>query len=98
MVRDQVSKGDEVLFSTSYGPYIPWHILHHADRRHRHGRSFFDNCLDLEQQQLRKNIIWTVSACPLDSFGQRLYYVESVRIPYDRHHEFLTCNHLFQET
>jgi hypothetical protein len=54
MVRDQVSREDEVLFSTSYGPYIPWHILQHADRRYQHGRSLFDDYLHLGEQQFEK--------------------------------------------
>jgi hypothetical protein len=55
MVRDQMSREDEVLLTMSYGPYIPSHILQHADRRDRHGRSFFDDCLHREEQ-FEKNI------------------------------------------
>jgi hypothetical protein len=39
-----------------------------------------------KDNNLRKNIIWIVCACPPDSFGQGLDHVESVGIPYD-------CNH-----
>jgi hypothetical protein len=54
MAWDQVSREDEVLFSTSYGPYIPWHILQYADLRYRRGRSFIDGCLHPEEQQFKK--------------------------------------------
>jgi hypothetical protein len=40
MVRGHLSRENEVLFSTSYGLYIPWHILQHVDRRYRHDEDF----------------------------------------------------------
>jgi hypothetical protein len=54
MVRDHVNAEDDVLFSTSYGPYIPRHILQHAAGRYWHGRLFFDDFLHPTEQQFEK--------------------------------------------
>jgi hypothetical protein len=50
-----------------------------------------------KSNNLRKDALWIVSACPFDSFRQGLYHVESVGIPYKCNHYFLTCNRPFRE-
>jgi hypothetical protein len=54
MVLDQVRIEDEVLFSTSDGPYIPWHFFQQANGDYQHGRWFSDDCRHTEGQQFAK--------------------------------------------
>jgi hypothetical protein len=69
------------------------HIFHDTFCNMRTGVIGMDDHLVMiayipKSSNLRKNIIWIISACPLDSFGWRLYQAESVEILYD-------CNHYF---